>query len=138
MNPYRAYAQQAASAWLRIDMLLALYDGLIGKLEAARAALTRKDAREVRKLLDKSRLILGGMVSAVDPRRGALATEFLRLYEFVNYSLTVADLKHLDAALKVLRTLRQGLEAIRPEAVELERSGQIPPADAVQNVRLIV
>jgi flagellar biosynthetic protein FliS len=138
MNPYRAYQQRASSAWLRIDMILALYDGLIGKLEAARAALTRKDAREVRKLLDKSRLMLGGLVSGVDPSRGELATEFLRLYEFVNHSLTVADLKHLDAALKVLRTLREGLEAIRPEAAELERSGRIPPAGAVQGVQVVV
>lgn len=137
MNPYRAYAQQACSAWLRIDMLLALYDGLIGRLEAARAALTRQDAREARKLLDKSRLLLGGLVSAVDPSRGEMAQEFLRLYEFVNHSLNVADDKHLGAAVKVLRTLREGLEAIRPEATELERSGRIPPAGAVQGVQIV-
>jgi flagellin-specific chaperone FliS len=138
MNPYRAYQQQAYSAWLRIDMLLALYDGLIGKLQAARAALARKDAREVRKSLDKARLILGGMVSAVDPNRGDMATEFLRLHEFVNYCIGVADTKHVDAAVKVLRTLREGLEAIRPEAAELERSGRIPPAGAVQGVQMFV
>ena len=33
MNPYRAYQQQSHSAWLRIDLVLALYDGLIGRIE---------------------------------------------------------------------------------------------------------
>lgn len=135
MNPYRAYQQQSQSAWLRIDMILALYDGLIGKLDAARAALVKKDAAGAKKLLDRARLMLAGLVSAVDPNRGELATQFLRLYEFVNYSVGVGDLKSVEGALRVLRTLREGLEKIRPEAAELERSGKIPPAGAAVGVR---
>jgi flagellin-specific chaperone FliS len=138
MNPYRAYQQQAYSAWLRIDMLLALYDGLISRLEAARAALVRKDGPEVRKILDRSRLLLAGMVSAVDPNRGEMAARFMHLYEFVNHCLDVGDVKRVDGALQVLRTLREGLEAIRPEAADLERSGQVPPAGPVLGVRLTV
>jgi flagellin-specific chaperone FliS len=138
MNPYHAYQQQSYSAWLRIDMLLALYDGLIGKLESARAALFKDDAKAARRELDKARLMLGGLVSAVDLGRGDLADQFLRLYEFVNYSLGAGDVRGLDGALKVLRTLREGLEAIRPEAAELERSGQIPSAGGQSNVQLTV
>jgi flagellin-specific chaperone FliS len=138
MNPYRAYQQQAYSAWLRIDMILALYDGVIGKLDAARAALVKKDLAEAKKLLERARLMVAGLVSAVDPGRGEMADQFLRLYEFVNHSLGVGDVKSIDGALKVLRTLREGLEAIRPEAAELERSGQIPPAGAAAGVQMTV
>ena len=138
MNPYKAYQQQAHSAWLRIDTLLALYDGLIGKLEATRAALGKRDTREAKKLLERARLMLAGLVSGVDPSRGEMAAEFLRLYEFVNHSLGVGDVKSIDGALKVLRTLREGLEAIRPEAAELERSGRIPPAGAAHGVQMTV
>jgi len=138
MNPYHAYQQQAYSSWLRIDMLLALYDGTIAKLEAAHAALVRKDAREARKLLDRGRLMLAGLVSAVDPSRGELATQFLRLYEFANHAIGAADPRSVAGALKVLRTLREGLEGIRPEAAELERRGQIPPADSQPRLRLTV
>src|SRR5262249_16322708 len=138
MNPYRAYQQQAYSAWLRIDMVLALYDGVIGKVEAARTALVKKDVGEAKNLLTKARLMVAGLVSAVDPSRGEMATQFLRLYEFVHHSLGLGDVKNVDAALKVLRTLREGLEEIRPEAAELERSGKIPPAGAVPGVQLVV
>jgi flagellar biosynthetic protein FliS len=138
MNPYRAYQQQAQAAWLRIDLLLALYDGLIGKLEAAHAALGKKDAAAAKPLLLKARLMLAGLVSGVDPSRGELATQFLRLYEFVNHCLNLADVKSVEGALRVLRTLRESLEAIRPEAAELERSGQVPPAGAAVGLQLTV
>jgi flagellin-specific chaperone FliS len=138
MNPYRAYQQQAHSAWLRIDMLLALYDGAIGKLEAARAALTKRDGAAARKHLDKARLILAGLVSAVDPAQGDMGTQFLRLYEFVHHAVGVGDAPSVEGALRVLRTLREGLEAIRPQAAQLERSGQIPPAGERPNVLLTV
>jgi flagellin-specific chaperone FliS len=100
-------------------MLLALYDGVIGKVEAARAALVKRDVKEAKKLLGRARLMVGGLVSAVDPGRGEMATRFLSLYEFVHRSLGVGDLPRVDASLKGLRTLREGLEGIRPEAAEL-------------------
>ena len=34
MNPYRAYRDQTAPAWSRIDMLLAAVDGVIERLVA--------------------------------------------------------------------------------------------------------
>jgi flagellin-specific chaperone FliS len=138
MNPYRAYQQQAYSAWLRIDLLLALYDGAIAKLEAAHAALLKKDGAAARTLLERARLILGGMVSAVDLSRGDLAAQFLRLYEFVNHAITTGDARQVAGALKVLRTLREGLEAIRPEAAALERSGRLPPAGAALGIQMTV
>ena len=138
MNPYRAYQQQAYSAWLRIDMLLALYDGLIGKLEAARAALVKRDVGRQRTCSPGRGSCSPGWSAPWTPSRGEMAVEFLRLYEFVNHSLGVGDVKSIDAALKVLRTLREGLEEIRPEAAELERSGRIPPAGDRAGVQMMV
>ncbi len=136
MNPYSAYQQQGYSTWLRIDMLLALYDGAIEKLEAACAALRKRDTAAAKPLVDRARLILAGMISAVDAGQGEMGLQFLRLYEFVNHSLAQGRLKDVDGALKVLKTLREGLQAIRPQAVEMERSGQIPPADALTKVEM--
>src|SRR6516164_335040 len=110
MNPYRAYQQQAYSAWLRIDTLLALFAGIIGKLEAARAALAKKDTRAARTHLEQARLVLAGLVSAVDPAQGDMAAQFLRLYEFVHHAIGVGDARRVEAAQQVLRTLREALE----------------------------
>jgi flagellar biosynthetic protein FliS len=138
MNPYRAYQQQAYAAWTRIDMLLALYDGAIEKLREAQAALKRRDLAAARPLLTKARLILAGLISAVDASQGDMAQQFLRLYEFVNHSLQQGRLKDVEGSLKVLETLREGLQEIRPQAVEMERSGRLPSADALPRVELTV
>lgn len=138
MNPYRAYQQQAYAAWTRIDMLLALYDGAIEKLREAEAALKRRDLAAAKPLLGKARLILAGMISAVDASQGDMARQFLRLYEFVNHSLQQGRLKDIEGSLKVLETLREGLQEVRPQAVEMERSGQLPSADALPRVELTV
>jgi flagellin-specific chaperone FliS len=138
MIAYRVYQEQAKSAWLRIDLLLQLYDATIAKLEAARAALAAGDTSTARTLLERTRLLLGGLVSIVDPGRGEMANQFLRLYEFVNHALDSGRLDKVEGAVRVLRTLREALEAIRPEAAELERSGRIPPADAKSSLQLTV
>jgi flagellin-specific chaperone FliS len=138
MNPYRAYQGRAYSNWLRIDLLLALYDGAIERLEAAVAALRKQDRASAAPLLARARLIVAGLISGVDPSQGELAVQFLRLYEFVNRGLEAGSVKGLEGALRVLRTLREGLRAIRPEAVELERQGHIPPADALPRIEMTV
>jgi hypothetical protein len=53
----------------------------------------------------------------------------LRLYEFVSYCISTRQPDQLDAGVRVLRTLKQGFDAIRDVAVELERSGAIPAVD---------
>ena len=51
----------------------------------------------------------------------------LRLYEFVTHSIASKDLLNLETSLRVLRTVREGFGEIREEAVELERTGVLPP-----------
>ena len=96
----RVYQEQAQSAWFRIDLLLALYDATIKRLEAA---LWRPPAEGRRRGPDAPGEIaaaLGGAVSAVDPGRGEMATRFLSLYGYVNYALDVADVKHVEGAVR--------------------------------------
>jgi flagellin-specific chaperone FliS len=136
MNPYRAYQGQPYANWLRIDLLLALYDGAIEKLEAAVAAVRKPDRAAAMPLLARVRIIVAGLVVTVDRSRGDVAGQFLRLYEFVNHCLGTTDVKKLEAAANVLRTLREGSQSIRAEAVELERSEQVPPLDAVPIIQI--
>ncbi len=70
MNPYQAYQQQSHQGWLRIDALLALYDGTIDRVEKALAALRKYDRPAAKPHIEKARLLVGAMVSAVDQGRG--------------------------------------------------------------------
>lgn len=127
MNPHETYQQHRAFAWTRIDMLLALYDGAIERLGQARAAAVRGDVRAATPLLVRSLRIVAELLACLDFRYGELPRNLQRLYEFVLHSISLGTTTHLDAAIRVLSTLREGLAGIRAEGVQLERSGEIPP-----------
>jgi flagellin-specific chaperone FliS len=132
MNPYLAYQQQRSNlGWTRIDMLLALYDKAITRLEEAIAVVEEDGPGAARPLLLKYKLILGGLVAGVNPDGGEIATNFLRLLGFVAHCVDEASPEKLRGALRVLLTLREGLLGIHEEAVQLERDGVIPPVDSV-------
>ena len=132
MNAQLAYQQTQAHnvGHTRIDLLLALYDGAIERLNRAIADLNRGDRAAAFPLIARAQLIVGELTSGVrvgvDPELG---TNMLRLYDFVTHQLRHCDADHLQDAVGVLCTLREGFQTIRPEAVALERSGQIPPVN---------
>jgi flagellin-specific chaperone FliS len=127
MNPYAAYQQQTTPSWTRIDMLLALFDGGVERCEQALAARERQDDKEAKRLLLKARLIVCGLASGVIHDGDPVTTNILRLYEFCLHALDRGGAEDIQGAVKVLRILREGFQRIRPEAVNLERQGVIPP-----------
>jgi flagellin-specific chaperone FliS len=129
MNPHDTYRQQRAFGWTRIDMLLALYDGAMQRIEQAREAMERGDTPAAQPLLLRAQRIVVELHAGLDLRHGQLPHDFQRLYGFVLHALSAGTGRHLAAALDVLRTLRDGLAGIRDETVRLERSGTIPPVD---------
>jgi flagellin-specific chaperone FliS len=108
-------------------MLLALYDGAIERIGQARASIGRGDLGAATPLLVRSQRIVAELLAGLDFRYGELPRHLQRLYEFVLHSISLGKTTHLDAALRVLRTLREGLAGIRDEGALLERSGEIPP-----------
>ena len=135
MNPYAAYQTQANQGWTRIDVVLALFDGAIERLEKALEALRQNDADAVLTLTQRARLIVGELAASLDLSYGELPQNLMRLYEFVLYSVGQGGSDKLEAAVKVLRNLREGFQGIREEAVQLERSGQIPPVEEMRSIQ---
>ncbi len=78
-------------------------------------------------------MVVCQLAAGVDPNYDG-AANFLRLYDFVIRAISKRTVEQAEAALKVLRTLREGFQAIRPEAVALEKSGAIPPVNATRLV----
>ena len=136
MNPYSAYSQQQTTGWTRIDLVLALYNGAIERLTKARAELERGNTRAATSLLVKAQLIVAEMAAGVDLRYGEIPCNLLRLYAFVVERISLCKIEDIDAALRVLNTLREGMHGIREEAVQLERDGKIPPVNNVGSLQL--
>ena len=136
MKPYQIYQQQQAVSTTRIDLLLALYDKAHTHLSQALHALTQEELSTATSHLFKAQVIVYALASGVDPNYDHIAQNMLRLYEFMLHCLSFREAEKIQEALKVLTILREGLEAIQPQARKLELSGKIPPLNSVPNLRL--
>lgn len=139
MNAYRAYARsEQASGWTRIELLLAVYDKILGRLNKAEESIHAGAEMQAIYHLNKAQLGVSVLAGGVRAGHGnELGINMLRLYDFVVRQLAKPSLEGIAAARKVLLNLRKGFEAIRPEANALERSGKIPSGDKlhVMNAR---
>jgi flagellin-specific chaperone FliS len=127
MQPHLAYRRQAHSAWTRIEMLLAIYDGAISSLDQGITALQQADQRQYpRHHLRASQLILL-LIDGLDEDHGELATRIRDLCTFCIRQIGQPSAESWTNARNVLITLREGFHSIREEGIRLEAEGAIPP-----------
>lgn len=136
MNPYLAYRRmEENTGWTRIDMLLSLYDGAIDRLDKGAQAVRDGNDPAAVSYLAKTQLILSELAAGVRMTGNEeLGGNLLRLYEFAAHQLRQPRLDGIATARGVLVTLREGFEAIRTEANNLERSGKLPTVEQTQMV----
>ncbi len=137
MNPRDVYQQRRAAEWSRVDMLLALYNASIDRVQRALEAHRNHDALSMkRETLHAERMVVE-LLSGLDLNHGEIAEHLQSLFLFVLKQLAEGSQQELESARTILTSLRDGFAAIRDEAVELERSGVIPPAESVQTIEAI-
>jgi flagellin-specific chaperone FliS len=129
MNPYAAYRKQESVGWTRIDMVLTLVDEALARIDRALEAQARGDAVAATQFLVKARLAVFGLASGINPAGGETSVNLLRLYEFAQDALGDGSPDKVRGARDVLTTLREGFQQVRPDALQLERSGAIAPTE---------
>ena len=125
---FTIYEQNKNVGWTRIDLILALYDGILSQLERARTLLERNNPAAAGLLLARARIGIGTL-AAGNTSSGELGAGFLRLYEFIMHCLAEPRADKVVDAIRVLHTLQEGFQAVRKEAQDLERAGVIPALD---------
>ena len=138
MNPYEAYQRQQNTSMPRVEITLALYRKALENLSRARAALADGNKGVARPCLLKTQLIVASLSAELPAYKDEAAVNFLRLYEFVAHQMTLETIESVDAAVKVLQPLLEGFEAVREQALALERQGVIPSLDQPREVSVTV
>ena len=129
-NYRKKYQASAISQWNRIEMLLALYNGVIEKLNDTRNAVERGDRAAEVNSKARAATILTAIESGLDDTQAAEITSRVRqLCEYVRQCMLDGDQGSLASAILVLSNLRDGFEGIREEATQMEQSGEIPPLE---------
>jgi len=128
MRGYEAYKQQRPS-WTRIEMLLAAFEGTISRLEQASEQVQAGDRIKAQGLLIRAQRLVIELYSGLDMRYGLIPEKMKQLYLYVMHKINRGDTKSIQTATRLLRIIHGGLESIRDDVMELERSGKIPQID---------
>lgn len=126
-NPLEVYRSQRASAWTRVDMVVALYDEAIKRIDQALEAIERSDLIASRQHGLRILQLIACLRSGVDAQAGNLPQDILRLYNFIDRCVAEGTREHLQYARQVIVPLRDSFQEIRDNVAELERAGEIPP-----------
>jgi flagellar secretion chaperone FliS len=118
VNPYAAYAEQAATTASPAQLVLMLYDGAIARTETAHAALLSEvvDVGAAHTALTKAQAIVEQLRISLDHEAGGrLADNLAGLYTYCLEGLLQAnmtkDAASLDGVLSILTDLRDAWDA---------------------------
>ncbi|MCP4062559.1 MAG: flagellar export chaperone FliS [Gammaproteobacteria bacterium] len=105
-----------------------LYNGAIERINMAKSRIQAKDYGGKAQLINKAIEIIGGLRSFLDFEQGGdLAARLEALYDYMERTLLQAsaknDLAKLDEVLNLLRSVKEGWDGIRDEAIGQQAAG---------------
>ncbi|AKV95040.1 flagellar protein FliS [Marinobacter sp. CP1] len=132
MNGLQAY-QRVSNQTSTMDadphrLIQLLYNGAIERINMAKARIQAKDYAGKGKLINKAIEIIGGLRSFLDFEKGGeLAARLEALYDYMERTLLEASAKNdtakLDEVLNLLRSVKEGWDGIREEAIGQQAAG---------------
>lgn len=119
------YHEAAIATADRGRLLLLFFDGALRFLKLAREALVRGDPEGFGQFLGRAQAVIAELMSTLDPIRGGnIARDLERLYDFMLYHLTEANLRRSAAHIEdVIRILGVIADAFR-RVIEAEPSAE--------------
>lgn len=124
LHQYQAVGAQTSVVDVdRHQLIQLLFDGVLSRINTAKARITAKDFEGKNKLINKSIDIVAGLRSFLDMEKGGeLAQNLNDLYVYCENRLLEAnirnDLEALDEVASHLRKVQEGWSGIREEAKE--------------------
>lgn len=112
-----SYRQMEVQSRTPLELVVILYDGALRFTAEAREAILRRDVRARAEAISRAMAIVSELQSTLDMEAGGdIAVMLDRLYGFVRDRMLDAsfkqDVRPLDEAVTVLRTLREGWSQI--------------------------
>src|SRR4051812_40462141 len=123
MNSLRAYQHARQSSSPRIEMILTWYEQVMDRLSKSRQQPEHPSRKQ---WLTEVRLLIGGLMAGMNPEGSPLESNFYRLYEYVQHLASDPTPARLGEALDILTGLHDSFSQVREQALNLERSGELP------------
>lgn len=123
----QAYATTQISTASSVQVVVLLYDGAISSMKLAQEGMAALNFQDKARFLDRALRVVGELSSSLNMEvGGAVAKDLQRLYEYIQFELTQANLKNepgrLEAPIRCMSVIREAwqdlaVQGAKPQAV---------------------
>jgi len=123
----QAYATTQISTASSVQVVVLLYDGAISSMKLAQEGMAALNFQDKARFLDRALRVVGELSSSLNMEvGGAVAKDLQRLYEYIQFELTQANLKNepgrLAAPIRCMSVIREAWQDLaaqgaKPQAV---------------------
>ncbi len=125
----QAYATTQIQTASGVQVVVLLYDGAISSMKLAQEGMMALNFQDKAKFLDRALRVVGELSASLNMDAGGdVAKDLQRLYEYIQFELTQANLQNeprrLDGPIRCMSTIREAwqdlaMQNTKPQAVGL-------------------
>jgi flagellar protein FliS len=122
-----AYAATQISTASSVQVVVLLYDGAISSMKLAQEGIVALNFHDKARFLDRALRVVGELAASLNMEEGGVvARELQRLYEYIQFELTQANLKNepgrLESPIRCMSEIRKAwqelaVQGLKPQAV---------------------
>jgi flagellar protein FliS len=123
----QAYATTQISTASSVQVVVLLYDGAISSMKLAQEGIVSLNFHDKARFLDRALRVVGELSASLNMEDGeVVAKDLRRLYEYIQFELTQANLKnepgHLEGPIRCMTVIREAwqelaIQGATPQAV---------------------
>jgi flagellar protein FliS len=123
----QAYATTQISTASSVQVVVLLYDGAISSMKLAQEGIVALNLQDKARFLDRALRVIGELSASLNMEEGGdVAKDLRRLYEYIQFELTQANLKNepgrLGGPIRCMSEIREAwqelaIQGAKPQAV---------------------
>ena len=123
----QAYATTQISTASSVQVVVLLYDGAISSMKLAQEGIVAMNFQDKARFIDRALRVVGELSASLNMEEGGIvARDLQRLYEYILYELTQANLKNepgrLEGPIRCMNEIREAwqelaIQGAKPQAV---------------------
>ena len=123
----QAYATTQISTASSVQVVVLLYDGAISSMKLAQESIVTLNFHDKARFLDRALRVVGELSASLNMEQGGvIAKDLQRLYEYIQFEVTQANLKNepgsLEGPIRCMSAIRESwqelaIQGAKPKAV---------------------
>jgi len=123
----QAYANTQIQTASSVQVIVLLYDGAISSMKLAQEGMSTLNFQDKARFLDRALRVIGELSASLNMEEGGnIAKDLRRMYEYIQFEMTQANLKNephrLEGPIRCLSVIREAwqdlaVQGAKPQAV---------------------